>query len=132
MLERPKIYPSQQPQSLGISPSKLASKLLGMKIEHGQVTCKKKSSDLVFKISDKKRAQNVLLSVNNSYMGSIKDRFKFSSGNKQCVFVVVYDTTCSTTVIVASHKSVLNLARDIPYLTPLGELWDVHCEHWWH
>ena len=39
MLERPKISPSQQPKSLGISPSDLASKSLGVKIENGQVTC---------------------------------------------------------------------------------------------
>ena len=58
MLERPKISPSQQPRSLGISPSDLASKSLGVKIENGQVTLgEKNSSDLDFKIGDRKRAQ---------------------------------------------------------------------------
>ena len=40
MLERPKLSQSQQPTSLGISPSDLASKSLGVKIENSQVTCK--------------------------------------------------------------------------------------------
>ena len=57
MLERPKISPSQQPMSFGISPSDLASNSLGVKIENGQVTWGKNSSDLSFKIGDKKRAQ---------------------------------------------------------------------------
>ena len=35
MLERPKISQSQQPKSLGISPSDLASKTLVVKIENG-------------------------------------------------------------------------------------------------
>ena len=41
MLERPKISPSQQPKSLVISPSDLASKSLGVKIENGQVPWRK-------------------------------------------------------------------------------------------
>ena len=57
MLERPKISPSQQPRSLGTSPSHLASKSLGVKIENGEVTWGKHSSDLGFKIGDRKRAQ---------------------------------------------------------------------------
>ena len=57
MLERPKITPNQQPRSLGISPSDLASKSLGVKRESGQVTWGKISSDLGFKIGDRKRAQ---------------------------------------------------------------------------
>ena len=57
MLERLKISPSQQPRSLGISPSDLASKSLGLKIENGEVTWGKHSSDLGFKIGDRKRAQ---------------------------------------------------------------------------
>ena len=38
MLERPKISPGKQPRSLGISPSDLASKSLGVKIENGEMT----------------------------------------------------------------------------------------------
>ena len=38
MLERPKIFPGQQPRSLEISPSDVASKSLGVKIENGEVT----------------------------------------------------------------------------------------------
>ena len=56
MLGWPKISPSQQPRSLGISPSDLASKSHGVKIEYGQVTWGKNSSDLGFKIGDRKRA----------------------------------------------------------------------------
>ena len=41
MLKRPKISPSQQPKSLGILPSDLASKSLWVKIENGQVTWRK-------------------------------------------------------------------------------------------
>ena len=41
MLERPKISPSQQPKSLGISPSDFPSKSLGVRIENGQVTWRK-------------------------------------------------------------------------------------------
>ena len=51
-------------------------------------------------------------------MWSMKDLFKLNSGNKQSVFVVVYDTACSTAVIVASNLSALNLTRDMPYLAP--------------
>ena len=56
MLERPKISQSQQPKSLGISPSDLASKSLNVKIENVQVTWRNTPSDLGFKIGDRYRA----------------------------------------------------------------------------
>ena len=43
MLEQSKISPSQQLKSLGILPSDLGSKSLGVKIENDQVTWRKNS-----------------------------------------------------------------------------------------
>ena len=51
MLERPKIFPSQQPKSLGISPSDLASKSHGVKVENGQVTWMNNTSPIQFQVT---------------------------------------------------------------------------------
>ena len=56
MLERPKISPSQPPKSLGISPSDLAFKSLGVKIENSLVTWMKNAQWLGLQDRNRKRA----------------------------------------------------------------------------
>ena len=81
MLERPKISPSQQPKSFGISPSDLAGELLRVKMKNGQVTWRNIgiSSDFGVKTGDWKRA--LVLSQTISWINS--DFFVISTLTKK-------------------------------------------------